>query len=206
MRSEARGLLIDYGGVLTGPIDVALTNFCREHGLSDDAFATLQAPDCPFRQEIEAYERGRYDDEAFLPRFAAALGIDRVLMNGFLAGVRPDARMIRALASIRAHGVRVGLLSNSWGMSAYPPDLLAGAFDAVVISGLVGMRKPEPAIYRHAADLIGLVPEACVFVDDSAANLAPALAVGMTVVHHQDAAATLRALEERFGIPIEGAR
>jgi putative hydrolase of the HAD superfamily len=206
MRAEARGLLVDYGGVLTGPIDVALTNFCRGHGLADDAFATLYAPDCAFREEIEAYERGRYDDEAFLPRFAAALGVDPVVMKGFLAGVRPDARMFRALASIRAQGVRVGLLSNSWGMSAYPADLFAGAFDAVVISGLVGMRKPEPAIYRHAADRIGLEPEACVFVDDSAANLAPAVAVGMTVVHHQDAVATLRALEQRFGIPIEGAR
>jgi putative hydrolase of the HAD superfamily len=206
MRPEGRGLLVDYGGVLTNPIDVALTDFCRAHGLADDAFATLYAPDSAFRQEIEGYERGHYDDETFLPRFAAALGVDPVAMTGLLAGVRQDANMFRALASIRAQGVRVGLVSNSWGMSAYPIDLFAEAFDAVVISGLVGMRKPEPAIYRHAANIIGLEPEACVFVDDVAGNLPPAVAMGMTVVHHRNAAATLRELERHFGIPIEGAR
>src|SRR5512141_428761 len=63
----------------------------------------------------------------------------------------------------RAAGLRTGLLSNSWG-NDYPRDGWEEMFDVVVISGEVGMRKPEPRIFEHTLDLLGLRPEECVFV------------------------------------------
>ena len=57
----------------------------------------------------------------------------------------------------RAHtaGLRTALLSNSWG-NDYPRDGWSEMFDVVVISGEVGMRKPEPRIFHHTLDLLGL--------------------------------------------------
>ena len=75
-------------------------------------------------------------------------------------------------------------------------------FDAVVISAEVGLRKPDPAIYRLAAQRLGRPPEAIVLVDDLPGNLKPARAAGMATVVHRDAAATLAELEALLGVPL----
>jgi putative hydrolase of the HAD superfamily len=196
------GLLIDYGGVLTNAVGPVMAAFCRAKDLPEDALAALQRPESAFRPELEAYERGEYEDAEFLPRFAAALGLSPHDLDDLLVDVRPDDRMFRAVAALRNRGIRAGLLSNSWGMSAYPRELLARAFDGIVISGEVGMRKPEPRIYRHAADVIGVKPSHCVFVDDTAGHITVAVDVGMTVIHHRDPAQTLRELERLFGVDL----
>ena len=98
--------------------------------------------------------------------------------------------------------MKTALLSNSWGLD-YPREQWAGAFDTVVISGEVGMRKPEPAIYLHTAKLLGLPPEQCVFVDDLAPNVRGAVAVGMVGVRHVSPAESIRELEALFGVSLE---
>ena len=197
-----QGLLIDYGGVLTNAIGPVMAAFCRSKGLPEGALAALQRPDSAFRAKLEAYERGEYADAEFLPLFAGALGLGARDLDGFLSDVQPDDRMFGAVAALRDHGVRVGLLSNSWGMSDYPLALLDDTFDGVVISGQVGMRKPEPSIYRHAAELIGVEPHHCVFVDDTRGHVAVAEGLGMTVIHHEDAVRTLRELGRLFDIEL----
>jgi len=70
----------------------------------------------------------------------------------------------------------------------------------VVISGEVGLRKPDPAIYRLAADKLGLPRSAYVFVDDVAANPPATAELGMATVHHTGSAATVRELERLLGV------
>ena len=60
------------------------------------------------------------------------------------------------------------------------------------------MRKPEPRIFRHAAALLDLRPEHCVFVDDVEANVKAAIDCGMTGVHHTEPALTQQRLTELF--------
>jgi putative hydrolase of the HAD superfamily len=72
----------------------------------------------------------------------------------------------------------------------------------VVISQHTGMRKPDPAIYRLAAERLGVPPEACVFVDDLPQNLEPARALGMSVVHKTTADQLLTDLERILRIPL----
>jgi epoxide hydrolase-like predicted phosphatase len=187
---------------MTNPLGPVMAAFCRSKGLPDDALVAIARPESVFRAELDAYERGEYDDSVFLPRFAQALGLSGHDLDGFLDDVRPDDRMFAAVAALRNHGVRVGLLSNSWGMSGYPRERLTNAFDGVVISAEVGMRKPEPRIYRYAAEVIGVAPSHCVFMDDTEAQLGAAAQVGMTVIHHQDAARSLRQLERLFGVDL----
>ena len=64
-------------------------------------------------------------------------------------------------------------------------DGLHALFDDVVVSAEVGMAKPDPAIFRLAADRLGLPPAACVFVDDWDDNVEAARAVGMRGVLHR---------------------
>jgi HAD superfamily hydrolase (TIGR01509 family) len=99
----------------------------------------------------------------------------------------------------RAHerGIRTALLSNSWGNN-YPRDGWDDMFDVVVISGEVGMRKPEPRIYLHTLDLLGLPAADCVFVDDLAHNVSAAVEVGMVGVRHVSYESTLAELQILF--------
>ncbi len=100
---------------------------------------------------------------------------------------------------LRAAGVRTGMLSNSWGRDAYPRPLLGELFDVLVISGEERLRKPDPAIYAIARERMDMPYGDLVFVDDLPFNLEPARELGMQVVRHRDAAATVARLEELFG-------
>src|SRR5438046_9411342 len=71
------------------------------------------------------------------------------LTTRLLAQLGPDQVMRSAVAEARRRGLLVGLISNTWGVT--PPPDLEGAFDAVVLSGREGVRKPDPAIYLLAA-------------------------------------------------------
>ena len=207
--AEARaGLLVDFGGVLTTNVFDSFKAFCRAEGLPEDTVKKI------FRDRegeglalLRRLERGELSADEFSGRCAALLGVDpENLVERLFGGIGPDEAMIEAVRRSRAAGIRTGLISNSWGDGlAYDPALLSELFDAVVISGEVGMHKPEPEIFRLGAHRIGVVPQECVFVDDLRENCAGAEAVGMTAVLHRGAEGTLEKLEELLGIPLSAA-
>jgi putative hydrolase of the HAD superfamily len=198
----ARALLVDFGGVLTSNIWVAFDAFCGREGLAAGAVLELFRSDGEALWLLRRLERGKLAEEEFEEQFAEKLGVAHEgLIGRLFAGLDPETRMIGAVRSARAAGVRTGLISNSWGEGIYeraPLDL----FDAAVISGEVGLHKPEPDIYRLAAERIGVGPEQCVFVDDLRENVAGAEAVGMTAILHRDAERTVAELEEILGIEL----
>jgi putative hydrolase of the HAD superfamily len=114
-------------------------------------------------------------------------------------GVLTEPALAAALPVARARGLKIGLLSNADRLGAGD---WAQVFDAVVLSGEEGFGKPDPRIYRIAAQRLGLPPESCVFVDDLAGNVRGAAAVGMVGVHHQDPDTTLAELAALFGFPL----
>jgi putative hydrolase of the HAD superfamily len=59
-------------------------------------------------------------------------------------------------------------------------------FELVVDSAFVGMRKPDPEIYRLTLDRLGLPAAACLFLDDLDVNVTAARELGMTAIHFQD--------------------
>lgn len=96
-----------------------------------------------------------------------------------------SAVTLDVLDLLRADGHRLALVSNATSdtAEAWPHSRLAERFDVVVFSCDVGMAKPDPAIYRAAADRLGADPTECVFVGDGADDeLAGAVAVGMTAL------------------------
>jgi epoxide hydrolase-like predicted phosphatase len=78
-------------------------------------------------------------------------------------------------------------------------------FDVVVISAEVGLHKPQPEIYRLAAEQLGVEPEDCVFVDDLRENCAGAEAVGMASILHRDSDETIAQLEVQLGVRLKTA-
>jgi putative hydrolase of the HAD superfamily len=204
-----RGLLVDFGGVLTTNVFAAFGGFCTREGLEPDFVRRAFRDDENARGLLVALETGTLDEATFEREFGAALGVpeDRIdgLVERLWADLRPDDEMIEAVAAFRQRGVRTGLISNSWGTALeYEEHLMDRLFDGLVISHLEGIRKPDPAIYALGAERIGLPPAACVFVDDLPGNLKPARALGMATVVHTTAEETVPQLEQLLGVTIGG--
>lgn len=197
-----RGLLVDFGGVLTTDIFASFQAFCEREGLSPDTVRDRFMEDPDARTLLAELECGRLSEEEFEPRFAAMLEVtDHAgLIDRLFAGMKPDHAMLNAVRAAREAGVRTGLISNSWGHGRYDRASFPELFDGTVISGEVGVRKPEPRIYEMGAEAIGLEPSQCVFVDDLAGNLKPARDLGMATVHHVRAEETIPELERLLGV------
>jgi putative hydrolase of the HAD superfamily len=195
-----RGLLVDWGGVMTTNVFDAFRAFCEQAGLEPDAVGERFRSDRASRELLVGLETGVLSEAEFEPRFAEMLGVPPAgLIDRLFAGGVADDAMQAAVARARASGVRTGLISNSWGTSRYDRDLLARLFDGVVISGEVGIRKPTPEIYERGAQAVGLDPGDCVFVDDLPFNLPPAAELGMATIHHTDSRRTIDELERLLG-------
>lgn len=198
-----RGLLIDFGGVLTTSVFASFAAFEQTEGLDRLAVARLLRDDPRAAKLLVGLETGGAADAVFENELAALLGVSPAgLIKRLLGGTRPERSMIDAVRELRRAGVRTALVSNSWGAASYPEGLLNDLFDAVVISGQVGLRKPDPEIYRLAAEKIALDPAECVFVDDLPNNLGPAARLGMGVIRHTTPAATIAELAGIFGVEL----
>ena len=200
----AKGLLVDFGGVLTTNVFDSFRDFCRTEALDEDAVKRLFRSDPHALELLRALETGQLDEDEFSEQFAPLLGIvDHAgLVDRLFAGMQPEPSMLEALRRARAAGVRTGLVSNSWGRGHYDRSLFPELFDGVVISGEVGLHKPQPEIFWLAAERVGLQPHECVFVDDLRENCAGAEAVGMTAVLHRGDDDTLARLEELLAVSL----
>ena len=199
-----RGLLVDFGGVLTSNVFDSFRAFCEAEGLDPQTVRRLFREDPRALAELRRLEVGDLDEEEFARRFGPLLGVARTegLVDRLFAGMEPDGAMVDGVKRARRAGVRTGLVSNSWGAGRYDRDAFPELFDGVVISGEVGLHKPQPEIFRLGAERIGLLPSDCVFVDDLRENCAGAEAVGMTAVLHRGADTTLPRLEELLDVEL----
>jgi putative hydrolase of the HAD superfamily len=201
---DRRGLLIDFGGVLTTDVFASFQAFCEAEGLKPESIRERFRGDPGARELLEGLETGRIDEAEFEPRFAELLGVERhqSLIDRLFARMRPDHAMLEAVRAARRAGVRTGLISNSWSVDHYDRELLEELFHGTVISAREGIRKPSPEIYELGARRIGVPPSACVFVDDLPGNLKPAAALGMATVHHTSAEETIPQLERLLGVAL----
>jgi epoxide hydrolase-like predicted phosphatase len=202
--ASRKGLLVDFGGVLTTNVFESFQAFCAAEGLAPGAVRDRFRGDPEAQRLLFDLEEGRLSEEEFEPLFAAVLGVGEPagLIDRLFAGMRPDEEMLGAVAAAKRAGVRTGLVSNSWGKGRYDRSRFPELFVGIVISGEVGMRKPLPEIYALGAEAIGLPPAECVFVDDLPPNLKPAAELGMATVHHVTAEQTIGQLEELLGVSL----
>jgi putative hydrolase of the HAD superfamily len=203
-----RGLLVDFGGVLTTSVLDSFAAFCANETLEPtlvrDVFrAAAASPDNIFAKvEIGALSASDFDVE--LSGLLSSAAGRQIAADGLkarlFAGTTHDPDMVDVVDAARTAGIRTALVSNSWGGEDYPLEVLEPLFDEMVISGHVGLRKPDPDIYLLAAERIGVPPQDCVFVDDFPSNIAGAEAVGMRGILHRSGAETATLIRELFGL------
>jgi len=198
-----RAVLFDFGGVLYRQDWEEYETFGARHGLPEHGLrnALYRTP------EWQALQTGSGDRDtwrtAAIREAARHVGARAEAMLEEWWAMPPQVHEpnIELARALKRAGHRVALLSNAG------PDLRERItdffgvhvdWDYMVISGLVGLAKPDPAIYRLAAERVGLPPESCFFIDDAPANVQAAKDVGMGGYHfvgrdYQGLQAALRA-------------
>ncbi|MFF9850708.1 HAD family hydrolase [Streptomyces litmocidini] len=202
--ARVEAVVLDYGGVLTGPVKESIAAWIEADGIDPASFSrTLKAwmsRGAPAGTPVHRLETGELTVAEFDALLAARLTtvdgrpVDPVgVLSRLFAGMRPDPAMFALVEELRALGVRVALLSNSWG-NTYPRERLDALLDPVVVSGEVGLRKPAAPIYELTLARLGVAAGNAVFVDDAEPNVLGARAVGMRAHLHVDAPSTRAAL------------
>ena len=96
----------------------------------------------------------------------------------------------------RAAGCPTALVSDAHSV----PGEIAALFDVLVLGPALGVRKPDPEVFRRTAERLGLTAAECVVVDDLAANVRGARAAGAVVVHHVDPDRTVDEVQILLGL------
>ncbi|MGW2836575.1 HAD-IA family hydrolase [Streptomyces sp. NPDC001493] len=206
MTQQRKGLVLDFGGVLTTPLLPAVLAFERREELAEGTLLTGMYLNPEGIRLTEELERGTLTQTQWNEAAGRLLGIPADnLMGRIFADLRPEKPVIAAAAAARRAGVKVGILSNSVGLTPwnlYDGFQLEELYDATVVSEVHGTRKPEPEIFRIALAELGLTAEECVFVDDTERYLRTAADMGFATVHAVEPARTVATLETLLGIPL----
>jgi putative hydrolase of the HAD superfamily len=193
-----RGVVSDFGGVLTSPLQAAFLRAQDGLDIPLEAYAAamVSASARDGVNPLFALERGDITEADFLGRMERglehALGRE-VSLDGFgerlMGALEPNEQLFAYLRGLRDRGLRLALLTNNvrewepYWRTMLPVDEV---FDVVVDSGFVGMRKPEPGIYELTLERLGLPGAECAFLDDLEVNVEAAREHGMHGVVYRD--------------------
>ncbi|MFG3364154.1 HAD family hydrolase [Streptomyces sp. NPDC048156] len=211
MSTPISAVLSDFGGVLTTSVYEAFEALGRALGVDPRLPLRLLAKDERAGALLVDHEEGRIGQREFEDGFAERLrahGADAQgpgLLSLMQTELRPDRAMLDLVAEVRNAGHRVGLLSNSLGDDCYAGFDLESMFDAVVISGEIGVRKPSRRAYAIACERLGTEPAETVMVDDLEHNIVAARRAGLAGIVHREATATAQELRSllRLGAAAE---
>lgn len=201
-RRSIEAVVFDFGGVITtSPFE-----HMASIGTGAEPDAVLELLIGPYHDDTDhpwhRAERGEIDIFTWIAEVTeagAAQGVtfDFGAMRGALGVVHQP--VVDRIARLRTEGYRTALLTNnvreassSW-RAMVDCDAL---FDVVVDSSAVGMRKPDPRIYRHTLELLGVDDASrAVFLDDHEGNVAGAARAGLRTILVADPAAALAELD-----------
>jgi putative hydrolase of the HAD superfamily len=180
-------VLFDYGMVLSGPPDpTAREEMMRVLGVDETAFRAM------YWKHRDAYDRGTLSGIAYWQKVAdelhrplSANSLNELFEADNAMWTQPNQQMIDWAAALQRAGIKTGILSNigdamEAGIRARFPWL--EEFAHHTFSHRLGLAKPDLAIYRHAAEGLGVPASAVLFVDDREENIAAAREAGMTAV------------------------
>ncbi|WP_163506412.1 HAD family hydrolase [Fodinicola acaciae] len=213
---KLRVAVFDYGGVITTAVNRSVMAWLADEGIEVDGYRTTMA-EWVFAETADGtpahrLETGELSGPEFERLLAARLRrtdggpvVAEGLLERMFEGMTLDDAMVQLVRDLRAAGLRTAMLSNSWA-NHYPEDLVAELFDLSVISGEVGLRKPDSAIFQLLLERLDTPAATVAFVDDIAHNVEGAAKLGISAVLHTDAASTRDWFAERVPALATGLR
>lgn len=206
---QPKAVIFDLGGVVMGSPLHAIADYERELGVPAGFVNRLVVATGP-GGAWSRLERGELAMEAFFTAFDAECReagqpvCARTMMARIGEAAQPRPRMIAAIRTIRARGLRTSALTNNWRAEGGDTgaDRLGDLFDVVVESAVEGLRKPDPRIYALVLERLAVAAPDTVFLDDIGRNLKPARELGMTTIKVDGETQALDDLSRTLGFPL----
>jgi putative hydrolase of the HAD superfamily len=208
-----RAVISDFGGVLTNHLMEAFVAFQGESGISMEQLGRGMQRVAERDGEYPLYrlERGEISEAKFLADLSSALTeeIGRApdfqrFSEIYFEALHPNEPMLDLMRELRRRGYRLAILTNNvreWEEKWRAKLPLDDVFDLIVDSAWVGMRKPEPEIYRLTLQRLGGVEaDRCLFVDDNELNVQAAGALGMHAVHFRSNEQAIPEIRRALGL------
>jgi putative hydrolase of the HAD superfamily len=200
MGRPVRGLILDYGGVLTWPQDAAsVEQMVGYLGVDGDLFRRV------YRRNRPAFDSGSVTPEQYWCGVVEGCGLDPAGVKveplidlDVQSWTQLNEAMVQFVRDVRNRVHRLAIISNMtastlvWMRRRFEWFAL---FDARVFSCEFGVNKPDPAIYQACTRQLGLQASECLFVDDSAENAQGAREVGMAAIRFESIAQFLAELD-----------
>ena len=204
---QPKAVIFDLGGVVVDSPLHAIHRYERELGIPEGVVNRVVVDTGP-QGAWSRLERGELSMERFYGDFEAELravghAISAATMMARIAECGPRPTMLEAIRRIRGRGLKAGALTNNWANErGEPTHDLAALFDAFIESSKVGLRKPDPRIYRLACDTLGISPSEAVFLDDIGRNLKAARELGMRTIKVDQPGPALAELSQQLGFAL----
>jgi epoxide hydrolase-like predicted phosphatase len=174
-------VVFDMGGVLTEPPFLGLEQYAVRLGLPSDALTQFFRGDPTMARletgTISSREFFKYVCVSCQERYDVRIDIHE-LARASEMGERLQPAALELVAEVHRR-VKTGLLTNNVKTAGWRDGFPFDEFDVVVDSSDVGMRKPDPSIYRHLIGALALDPESIAFFDDFEENVQAALVLGI---------------------------
>ena len=184
-----KAVIFDFFGVL---VTEGFKQF-QENYFSDDKDKRQTAVDL-----INQVDSGDIPMDEFTSALAQLAGITPEDVQQQLGGNKPNKPLLDYIRNNIKDRYKIGILSNS--SMDFPRQILSAEdielFDNIVLSYRYGMVKPEPELYKLAAERLGVGASECIFIDDSPGHIEGAEAVGMKGIYYKDFPQTKKALEQ----------
>jgi glucose-1-phosphatase len=188
---QIKVVIFDLGGVILRTEDPnPRTELARQFGKTRG-----EMEDIVFNSPVaQQAERGLVSPEEVWSAIARRLNLSEEeipqVRRAFFAGDQVDFELIDLIQKLREH-YRTVLLSNTWIIDLprfLREDLqIPDTFDFVISSAQSRTAKPDPEIFHITMEMVNARPEECVFVDDNAANITAAAAMGIHAVRFSNA-------------------
>lgn len=197
-KNTIRAVVSDFGGVLTNHLIEAFLAYQDESGISMEQLGRGMRRVAERDGEYPLYqlERGEITEAAFLESLSWALTEEfgrapdfQRFSDIYFDALHPNEPMLQLMRELRGRGYLLAILTNNvreWEARWRAKLPLDEIFNLIVDSAWVGMRKPEPGIYKLTLERLGGVnPDQSLFIDDNELNVQTARDLGMHAVHFQ---------------------
>ncbi len=186
-----KAILWDFGGVVTSSPFEAFNEYESANGLPIDLIRTINSEN-PDSNAWAKFESSRVSVDEFDELF-----FQEALKKGFNVRGKDIIKLLSG--SIRKNMVdflkelkvsyKLGCITNTVNTKEDLTDKESqlkkeamGLFDHVVESSKVGIRKPNPEIYKMSCEALSVEPKDCIYLDDLGINLKPARELGMATI------------------------
>ncbi|MFA4952655.1 MAG: HAD-IA family hydrolase [Candidatus Pacearchaeota archaeon] len=114
----------------------------------------------------------------------SSMKLEKIIIDAYRHNFKQNEQLFKQAFKLKQIGYKIAILSDQWLISrnAVMPKKLYKKFNLVVISYEVGIRKPNPKIYKLILEKLDLPPKECLFIDNQKWNLFPAKKIGIKVI------------------------